>query len=142
MDEKGMEGIVAKERGGLYHVGVKNRTWLKCKCFRKIQAVIGGIALKRGMVSALLLGLRGEGSEGGLDYIGRVSTGLREKHMIQLLGIIKKYEQDQSPFHVPPKPEKDTRNVWLPPYLTAKVQYLEWSDYGVLRNPVLLGFEA
>jgi bifunctional non-homologous end joining protein LigD len=144
MDEKGMEGIVAKEKTGLYHKGVKNRTWLKIKCFRKVKAVIGGIVLKKGVVSALLLGLYSEDGKcggSGLDYIGRVSTGLRESHIIQLLGIIQKYKQDQSAFLIPPKPEKDTTNVWLPPYLTANIQYLEWSDKGVLRNPVLLGFE-
>lgn len=139
MKEKGMEGIVAKEKRGCYYCGTKNRTWLKSKCFRQMECVVGGIALKKGRVTALLLGLY---NQEALMYIGRAYTGIKESELTQLQMIADTYKQHFSPFSNMPREEKGTQNIWLPPYLGVNVQYLEWSEKGYLRNPVILGFVA
>lgn len=142
MAEKGMEGIVAKEKNGLYHCGEKNRTWQKIKCFRTIEAILGGVALKDGQISALLVGLKSAGEKQSLQYIGKVSSGLRQSDREQLQSLIAVYgdsKDSKSPFAGNPRPEKGEKAIWLPPFLPVKIQYLELTEKGVLRNPVYLG---
>lgn len=137
MESKGMEGIVQKERQGQYYPGEKNKTWLKAKCRREMNAVVGGIGLKEGRASTLLLGLW-EGKK--LQYIGRASTGIKEETRMMLNQAAKEYGTSECPFSNPPRLERALKAVWLPPKLLVQVQYLEWSEQGVLRNPVILGF--
>jgi bifunctional non-homologous end joining protein LigD len=142
MEEKGMEGIVAKEKSGLYHCGEKNRTWQKIKCFRTMEAILGGVALKDGHISALLVGLKSGGEKQSLQYIGKVSSGLRQSDLQQLQRVMAIYgdnNDNKSPFAGNPRPEKGEKLIWLPPFLLVKIQYLELTEKGVLRNPVFLG---
>lgn len=181
MQEKGMEGIVAKEKNGLYYCGEKNRTWQKVKCFRKLKAILGGVVVRsdNGGIKALLVGLRddsfneqrerqgqrerqehqgsqeqrerqeqkegpeqkkGPPLEAPLRYVGKVFSGLKAQDLAQIKQLIAGFGEEQTPFINPPVPEKGTRLIGLPPYLALNLQYLEWSENGVLRNPVFLGF--
>lgn len=132
--DKGMEGIVAKEKNGIYHSGIKHPTWLKIKCFREIKAIIGGIILKQGRVKSLLLGSE-EGEK--LNYLGKVSTGLNYNIIDQLQRVAENFAIPASPFAQDLKEDSGTRIVWIPPCLTALVEYLGKSDQGILRHPVL-----
>lgn len=145
MQDKGMEGIVAKEKKGLYYLGERNNTWLKIKCFRQLDAVIGGVTLKEDRVSALLLGLYSGDklpNNDKLIYIGRASTGLNNNNLAQLQNIIKKYQQEEAPFQPTSFHLKKTASsiAWLPPMLTVRVKYIEWSEGRLLRQPVIVGF--
>ena len=134
MEQKGMEGIVAKEKGGLYHPGQKYKTWLKVKCRREIDAIVGGITLENGRITSLLLGIR---QEEELLYVGRALTGLNNKDLVQLGRIAQEYGAAVPPFQQRPKVERGLKTVWLPPLLTAHIEFLEWSEHGMLRQPVI-----
>ncbi len=144
MQDKGMEGIVAKEKRGLYYLGERNNTWLKIKCFRQLDAVIGGVALKGRRVSALLLGLYNDeklADNDKLIYIGKVSTGLNNNYLAQLQDIVEKYRRGEAPFQSTSLPEKKVDSIaWLPPILTVRVKYIDRSEGGLLRQPVIVGF--
>lgn len=141
MEEKGMEGIVAKEKDGLYYCGQKNKTWQKIKCFRELEVILGGVVLKAGRISALLVGSKDYEPKGNrLFYLGKVFSGLSSDDLAQIHSIMQTYEKAESPFENPPSLGKGTKVIWLPPYLVLRIQYLEWSEKGVLRNPVFRGF--
>ena len=56
--ELGLEGIVAKDKSGLYSPGKRSRSWLKVKRLRECEFVIGGYTFhgtKKAAFSSLLL---------------------------------------------------------------------------------------
>ncbi len=75
----GLEGIVCKRVDSSYGVGVRTRDWVKVKCTRRQEMVIGGYTEPQGARSgfgALLLGVYAEGK---LLYAGKVGTGFNAK---------------------------------------------------------------
>lgn len=134
MEQKGMEGIVAKEKDGLYHPGFKHKTWLKIKCRRQLEAAVGGVVLENGRISSLLLGTW---QEGVLIYIGSAGTGLDNEDLYQLGKVIKEFRSEKCPFQQRPKIGRALQTIWLPPFLHASVEYQEWSENGLLRQPVI-----
>ena len=70
-----MEGIIGKRRDSTYVSG-RSPAWIKLKCRRRQEFVIGGYSEpsgSRGEFGALLLGVYDE--KGKLQYAGRVGTG-------------------------------------------------------------------
>ncbi len=133
----GLEGIVSKELAGRYHPGRKHPTWRKVKHFRRLEAVVGGVVLKRGRANALLLGLY---SGRNLVYIGRAATGLSERDLTVLTGMARTHAAGRSPFKNTPAAGRGLEVAWLETPLTARVRFIGWTDQGRLRNPVLEGF--
>jgi bifunctional non-homologous end joining protein LigD len=75
--EMGMEGIVGKKSNSIYS-GTRNGDWIKLKCDKRQEFVIGGYALsdkRTSGISSLFLGVY-EGKD--LIYAGRAGTGLSE----------------------------------------------------------------
>ncbi|HEX5545082.1 MAG TPA: non-homologous end-joining DNA ligase, partial [Nitrospira sp.] len=81
---QGLEGLIAKQTDSKYLPG-RNRNWIKLKCHRRQEFVIGGFTdptgSRRGF-GALLLGVY-EG-KGNLVYVGRVGTGFSEEQLSRL----------------------------------------------------------
>ena len=74
----GLEGAVCKRADSLYHDGKRTRDWVKVKCTRRQEMVIGGFTDPQGArtgFGALLLGVY-DGGE--LRYSGKVGTGFDE----------------------------------------------------------------
>ena len=74
-----LEGIISKRRGSPYRPG-RGLDWLKVKCSKREEFVIGGFTKPSGSRShfgALLLGYYDHGKK--LIYAGRVGTGFNEK---------------------------------------------------------------
>jgi bifunctional non-homologous end joining protein LigD len=87
--EAGMEGIIGKKADSIYS-GYRNDDWIKLKCYKRQEFVIGGYSLsdkRTGGVSSLLLGVY-EGEE--LIYAGRAGTGISENDMRVLESKFKK----------------------------------------------------
>jgi bifunctional non-homologous end joining protein LigD len=140
MQEQGMEGIVAKEREGKYHLGEYNPTWKKVKYYRFLQGVVGGVSVKNGLVNSLLLGLYND--EGDLIFIGRAGTGLDNAMIQALTQFVNQLPTLKSPFQNPPRHTETAyeKLVWFPPQLVVEVRFLEWTSDLTLRSPVVLGF--
>lgn len=133
----GLEGIVSKRADAPYRSG-RGKTWLKVKCKRGDEFVIGGYSRSdvRGKpFSSLLLGTF---DNGDLIYAGKVGTGFDAAGLRQLAKKFKPLERPASPFvSVPAAERKDA--VWLEPKLVAKVNYAEWTRDGRLRHPSFQG---
>ncbi|VVT26113.1 DNA ligase D [Rhizobium sp. EC-SD404] len=133
----GQEGIIAKKADAPYR-GRRGREWLKVKCTKRQEFVIGGYSKsdKRGRAFAsLLLGTR-EGDK--LIYRGRVGTGFTGDTLDELGALLKARTRKSMPFEsVDAQFRRDA--VWVTPDLVAEVDYAELTDDGHIRHGSYLG---
>ena len=134
----GLEGIVSKRVGSPYRPGARSGEWLKAKCSREQEFVIGGFtdpAGSRTGFGALLLGTY---EEGKLRYVGRVGTGFSERLLRQLGDRLRSIEIETPPFseHLARAPK---RSHWVKPELVAEVAFSEWTQGGDVRHPSFKG---
>jgi bifunctional non-homologous end joining protein LigD len=132
----GWEGLIAKRADAPYIRG-RSKDWLKLKCTRGQELVIGGYtdpAGSRTDFGALLVGYY---DNGRLVYAGKVGTGY-SKAMLRTLGArLRALETPTSPFiEVRPTPRG---THWTRPELVAQVGFAEWTGDGRLRQPRFLG---
>lgn len=137
MKEKEMEGIVIKEREGVYHVGQKHPTWQKVKHFREMRAAVIGATLRQGRVNALILG---EPADAPNRYIGKAATGLNQQELTILTQFLPQLRMSKPPIDVAPRFPSTETVIWLQPLLTVQVRFLSWTPDGTLRSPVIKGF--
>ena len=131
--EAGMEGIIGKKADSLYS-GNRNGDWIKLKCHKRQEFVIGGYTVsdkRTSGVSSLLLGVY-EGEE--LIYAGRAGTGISESDMKVLEGKFKRLECMETPFKQAPKMRLNEKIIWLEPELAAEIKFAEWTKDNLLRQ--------
>lgn len=132
-----MEGIVIKDLNSGYYINAKNDRWQKKKFYRDLVAVVGGVTLRDGIVNSVLLGLYDK--KGQLFYVGHAGTGkLKKADWKKLTDRIKSLMINERPFVNKPERIKDT--VWLIPEITLKIQFAEWTEDHVLRQPSIQAF--
>jgi len=134
---KGLEGIVSKRADRPYISG-RGKDWLKIKCLRREEFVIGGYSRSeaRGRpFSSLLLGAFDDGK---LVYAGKVGTGFDSGDFKDLSRRFKSLERATSAFAEVPAAERK-RAVWLTPKLVCQVAYTEKTRDGLLRHPSYQG---
>jgi bifunctional non-homologous end joining protein LigD len=133
----GLEGIMSKRADSLYRSG-RGKNWLKIKCLKGEEFVIGGFSrseVKGKPFSSLLLGTF---EDGKLIYSGKVGTGFVSADFDRLAGKFKPLERTKSPFEeVPAAERKDA--VWLEPKLVAQINFAERTRDGRLRHPSFKG---
>ena len=134
----GMEGIVGKKINSIYS-GSRNGDWIKLKCEKRQEFVIGGYTIsekKARAVSSLLLGVY-DGKE--FIYVGRSGTGLGQAEIRELDQKFKPLKIKESPFHIAPKPRGQETIIWLNPKLVAEIKFAEWTDEDQLRQASFKG---
>lgn len=139
--EAGMEGIVGKRADSNYS-GTRNGDWIKLKCDKRQEFVIGGYTLsdkKTRGVSSLLLGVY-EGEE--FVYAGRAGTGLSEHAMLELEKKFENRKRAASPFGIAPKAKSNERITWLEPELVAEIKFAEWTQEDLLRQASFKGLRT
>ena len=132
---KGWEGLIAKRAESPY-TGRRSGDWLKFKCSREQELVIGGFTPPQGSrkrFGALLVGYY-EGEE--LRYAGKVGTGFTEKVLEDLGAKLERLRTDASPFARDGLP-REAR--WVRPRLVGQFGFSEWTGDGKLRHPRYLG---
>ena len=130
--EQGQEGIVSKRADAPYRSG-RNRSWLKVKCGKRQEFVIGGWTAsdKRTGFKSLLLGYyRGD----DLVYAGKVGTGFDQTLLRDLSARMKPLARKSNPFRGVPAATARTAR-WVEPKLVAEIAYTEFTDDGILRHP-------
>jgi len=136
---RGMEGIISKRADAVYLAG-RNRNWIKVKCGRRQEFVIGGFTDPLGSrvaFGALLLGVYN--NQGQFQFVGRTGTGFSERLLMKLHKQLRALEQSSTPFVNPPR-GVDARGVhWVKPQLVAEVSFAEWTDEGLLRQAAFQG---
>ena len=133
----GAEGIVSKLAGAPYR-SERSRSWLKAKCVRQQELVIGGYTpLSNGSkgVGALLLGYY---EDGKLLYAGRTGTGFTSKMRVQLEKRLEPLQQEKTPFHQPPAEAKKDA-IWVKPQLVAEARFANWTADHLVRQAAFLG---
>ncbi len=135
----GLEGIVAKRRSEPHRAG-RTTGWLKIKCVRRQELVIGGFTEPEGTragLGALLLGAYDDG--GALTYAGKVGTGFTQKTATALRKRLDKIERKDCPFEPRPEARLVKKAHWVQPTLVAEVAFAEWTDDGRIRHSSFQG---
>jgi bifunctional non-homologous end joining protein LigD len=134
----GLEGIISKREDAPYEA-TRSRSWLKTKCSKRQEMVIGGFTEGQGSRSgfgALLLGVHDEGK---LRYAGKVGTGFDQAALKRIRKMLDQLRTDEPPFVDPPKGAEGRRATWVKPKLVAEIAFTEWTRDGTLRHPAFLG---
>lgn len=134
--EKGWEGIMAKKGGSAYEHS-RSHKWLKFKCVRQQEFVIGGYTEPHGErigFGALLLGYY---EDDRLHYAGQVGTGFDDETLRTLYDRLSSLERKTPPFDDEDLPTDEVH--WVTPKLVAEIGFEEWTDQNKLRHPRYLG---
>lgn len=126
--EKGLEGVVAKRKNSLYHMGTRTKNWVKFKKFQDSEFVICGFSPDEKGLKSIVLGAFNNGK---LVYQGHVSLGIPKEVAQQILG--------QSIINCPFSDYQDNETKWINPELVCTVKYMMRTEGGFLRQPVFKG---
>ncbi|MEX3844274.1 DNA ligase D [Paraburkholderia sp. BR10882] len=137
--EANLEGLVAKRRDSRY-TSTRSAAWLKLRCSRRQEFVIGGYTEPKGSregFGALLLGVYGD--DGALQYAGKVGTGFDAARLEAMAGELRARERQNSPFAAVPAAERRAGVHWVRPELVAEVRFKTWTSAGVVRQASFVG---
>jgi bifunctional non-homologous end joining protein LigD len=132
----GLEGIVSKKRDATYR-GTRGPEWLKIKCLKQQEIVIGGYTEPEGSRVGIGALLGGVYESGRLAYVGKIGTGFDNRMLRDLQQRLSRLEQKTSPFAS--RPAGAARAHWVKPELVAQVSFSEWTSDGKLRHPAFQG---
>jgi bifunctional non-homologous end joining protein LigD len=141
--EKGLEGILAKKRDGIYQER-RSTEWLKIKIRHRIECVIGGYTEPEGSrahFGSIVLGLYDK--QGRFIHVGQAGSGFNQKSLDEIWKMLQKRETKQNPFYG--EVETLRKVFWIKPELVAEIEYAEWTEGASggsgpkLRAPVFLG---
>jgi bifunctional non-homologous end joining protein LigD len=133
---KGAEGILAKRADSKY-VSARSTDWLKLKCVRQQEFVIGGYTAPQGARERLGALLVGYYDGNALRYAGKVGTGYDRRTLEHLHKRLVPLHRAASPFAEGPTPAGDVQ--WVTPKLVGQIGFSEWTSGGLLRHPRFLG---
>ncbi len=130
----GLEGIVSKRASAPYRSG-RVGDWVKTKCIKRQEFVIGGFTegegARKGGVGALLLGYY---EDGKLRYAGHVGTGFTAQSAVDLRERLMRLKIAKPAYAEVPK-EARPGAIWVKPDLVGEVEFSNWTGDGVLRHP-------
>jgi bifunctional non-homologous end joining protein LigD len=143
----GMEGYVAKRADAVYQPGRRSSAWIKVKCIKRREFVVGGWSEgqggRSGSIGSLAVGCWGldpttGGSTGRLHYVGLVGSGLSGDMIRQLTAVFERTARDDCPFA-----EKLIGKLhYVEPLLIVEVAFNEITESATLRQPSLQGFRS
>ena len=133
----GLEGMVGKKASAPYKAG-RSGVWLKVRSRLTGDFVVVGFTApkgSRGGFGALQLG---EYVDGQLCYVGRVGTGFNERQLAEVSRKLKAQSRPAPSCGGPVPAEKGT--TWVEPTMVVEVEYTEWTEETLLRQPVFVRF--
>jgi bifunctional non-homologous end joining protein LigD len=136
----GLEGVISKRIDRPYAPGDRG-IWVKSKCLNREEFVVVGWTDPEGSrahIGALLLGYYTE--DGRLLYAGRAGTGMNDRELKRLAGVLASLQVPKMPLAAPPprdnrfgSPLKLSKVHWVRPEVVVEVTYLTWTEGGLLR---------
>ncbi len=130
--EQDLEGIVAKKKDGLYHIGKRTSDWIKIKVMQDEDLLILGYQPDEdGVPKDLILGYYDE--NGKLQCRGKVYLGVSKEERAFILKFAKKNTVKRPWF------EKYKNVVWLKPELVGTAHFMHETESGGMRQPVWKG---
>lgn len=139
--ELGMEGIIGKKADSIYS-GTRNGDWIKIKCEKRQEFVIGGFTLsdkKARGISSLLLGIYRDDK---LIYMGRAGTGFSQLEIKELEVKFRVLQRNSSPFKDPPLQRPGETIIWLEPSQVAEIKFAELTKDNLLRQASYKGLRT
>lgn len=124
-----LEGIVSKMSSAPYMSG-KNKNWCQTKCTKKEEFIIAGYSSE---TNELILG---KFEREKFYFVGRV---LADDKFIRIKKQLAKIPLDSSVLEKVPERTLKTKGIhWVKPEIKAEVNFSNWTDEKLLRNPVLV----
>src|SRR2546426_1120657 len=133
----GLEGIVAKKADAPYRSS-RSPNWLKIRADRADDFVVVGFTRPKGSRSGFGALDLGAYRDGKLVYAGRVGSGFTAAQLEDVSAALEQGIRAEPAF-AGPAPQ-DPGHTWVEPTLVAEVRYKEWTDEGLLRQPVFVRF--
>jgi len=136
-----LEGIVAKKARSVYSGG-RTRDWIKIKCQKRQEFVIGGYTDPqgaRGHFGALHLGLyEGPAESPRLVYVSKVGSGFDQAGLAAIWSRLGPLDRATPPFDAGAVPTGRGHH-WVEPRLVCEVRFTDWTEDGGLRHPTFIG---
>jgi len=160
VQERHLEGIVAKRLGSRYRPGQRSREWIKVPNRRSQELVVGGWMPGEGTrgrrVGSLLVGHWDATPEEAvrlgrpqrLVYAGGVGTGFTQAMLDELTGLLAPLRRQTSPFELGEDPalkyaqrarDRGAGPVWVEPELVCEVAFSQWTREGTVRQSSFKG---
>ncbi len=138
-EQQGLEGIVSKRTSSRYRPGLRSKDWLKFPIRPTGSFVVGGFRHEAGSTNRLGAVLVGQPTAQGLEFRGRVGSGIAGRAGRLLGDLLTPMVVDSSPFDTElPRPDR-LGTVWVEPTVVVDVQYLRITTDGRLRQPAYRG---
>ena len=139
-----LEGLIAKKVDSTYSGG-RSENWLKIKCHREQEFVVGGAAYLpgrgTGTFSSLLVGVKCR--QGQLRYVGRVGGGFSADERAEWQQARRRSSRARpAPSSNLPDKRSGENWHWMKPELVIQVAFQDWTQSGILRQPRYLGLRA
>jgi bifunctional non-homologous end joining protein LigD len=134
----GLEGIISKRAGAPYRSG-RSPDWLKVKCLREQEFVVGGFTEPGGARKGLGALHVGTYEDGRFVYRGKVGTGFSDAALRVLRRRLDPLRRADSPFVDGPRGGAARGSHWVEPRLVAQLRFTEITADGRLRHPVYGG---
>ncbi|MGQ0702027.1 MAG: DNA ligase D [Gemmatimonadales bacterium] len=147
----GLEGVVGKRADSPYRAG-RSPHWIKIRAVTSDDFVVVGFTSPRGTRGGFGALQLADWVEGELIYAGRAGTGFTEKQLAQVRERLESLVRSGPPCHGPrPWPLDEAvpkvrpipgagDTTWVEPVIVCEVQFKEWTEEGLLRQPVFLRF--
>lgn len=130
--KENLEGIVAKKKDGLYHIGKRTSEWIKIKVMQDEDLLVLGYQPdENGKVKDLILGYYDE--KGELKCRGKVYLGVSKAEQKIIADFAKKNTVKRPWF------DKYKNAVWLKPQLVGTAHFMHETESGGMRQPVWKG---
>jgi bifunctional non-homologous end joining protein LigD len=133
----GLEGIVAKRGDSPYRAG-RSASWLKIRTRRTDDFVVVGFTAPKGGRSGFGALYLGQYVDGELIFTGRAGSGFSDAQLTKVRAELEHIQRRDPPCTGPLPEEKGAS--WVEPQLVCEVEYTEWTEEGLLRQPVFLRF--
>ena len=131
------EGLIAKN-GTSKYTHSRSNNWLKFKCTKGQELVIGGFTEPEGERVGFGALLAGYYENNQLYYAGKVGTGFDNAFLKQWREKFNAIETENSPFKNFDKNEK-AKIHWIEPKYVGEFGFTEWTRSNKLRHPRFLG---
>lgn len=130
--KENLEGIVAKKKDGLYHIGKRTLEWIKIKVMQDEDLLILGYQPDEdGKVKDLILGFYDD--KGELKCRGKVYLGVSKAEQ-KIIAEFAKKNTVKIPWF-----DKYKNVVWLKPQLVGTAHFMHETENGGMRQPVWKG---
>jgi bifunctional non-homologous end joining protein LigD len=133
----GLEGVIGKKADSPYRAG-RSPSWLKIRTRKTEDFVVVGFTSPKGTREGFGALHLGQYVEGKLVYAGRAGSGFSGKQLAETRAELERLKR-KTPACEGPVP-KDKGTTWVEPEIVCEVEYTEWTDEGLLRQPVFVRF--